>query len=393
VVASTVILAKGVGADAVTTLNDVVVHGIDTSLSEAARTKGRGDPQVLTQNKRISSQGVDVYGTGFFLSLEEGDRLRDRLKATSRERVRPFIGGEELYETPDFRHQRYAIDLSDVELADARRDHPELLRIVEERVRPQREKLGDNADAQRLRAEWWRYNRDRPNLRTALAPLKRCLVISRHTSFPAFVFKDTSTLFSDGTCVFAWDSYERFGLLQSRIHVAWAMKWGGSLKHDLRYKVKTCFATFPCLGEGQIELEKTARTLYEARARFMERSSQGATSTYNLLRSPEGTFERMDEISQLRELHEELDRAVLRAYGWSDITVPVYCPITDADRAAIARFEDVVIERLFELNTKRAAAEAKATGTVKPTSKPNPAKPKKARAPSAQTSLLDDEGP
>ena len=61
-------------------------------------------------------------------------------------------------------------------------------------------------------------------------------------------------------------------------------------------------------------------------------------------------------------LHEDLDRAVLAAYGWSDIPVPPYCPATEADRAAVALFEDTVIDRLFALNAERAAEEAREAG-------------------------------
>jgi hypothetical protein len=52
-----------------------------------------------------------------------------------------------------------------------------------------------------------------------------------------------------------------------------------------------------------------------------------------------------------------MDRAVLDAYGWSDVAVPPYCPVTDADRTAVQAFEDEVIDRLYVLNAERARAE------------------------------------
>ncbi len=58
------------------------------------------------------------------------------------------------------------------------------------------------------------------------------------------------------------------------------------------------------------------------------------------------------------------DRAVLAAYGWTDIAVPPYCPRTDEDRAALQAFEDEVIDRLFVLNAERAAEEKRAGATV-----------------------------
>ena len=77
-------------------------------------------------------------------------------------------------------------------------------------------------------------------------------------------------------------------------------------------------------------------------------------------------------ILELRELHEEIDRAVLRAYpklpgvgrddpntkGWDDIQVPPFCNATEQDRAALQAFEDEIIDRLFVLNELRAKEEA-----------------------------------
>lgn len=53
-----------------------------------------------------------------------------------------------------------------------------------------------------------------------------------------------------------------------------------------------------------------------------------------------------------------MDRAVLRAYGWSDIDVPPFCPATDDDKKRLEKFENEVVDRLFVLNAKRAEEEA-----------------------------------
>src|SRR5436190_1651906 len=74
----------------------------------------------------------------------------------------------------------------------------------------------------------------------------------------------------------------------------------------------------------------------------------------------------------LRHLHEELDRAVLAACGWSDIVIPPYCPPRLDDRAgqaSLSVFEDTIIDRLFALNDERATEEAAAAGRT-PATKP-----------------------
>ncbi|MCU0692207.1 MAG: hypothetical protein MUF54_12480, partial [Polyangiaceae bacterium] len=102
------------------------------------------------------------------------------------------------------------------------------------------------------------------------------------------------------------------------------------------------------------ELEAIGEKLYEARAKFMVDTDQGLTKTYNAIKDPSCTDSR---ILELRRLHEEMDRAVLDAYGWKDIAVPPYCPRSDADRDAVQAFEDEVIDRLYVLNAERAREE------------------------------------
>ena len=115
-------------------------------------------------------------------------------------------------------------------------------------------------------------------------------------------------------------------------------------------------------------------------------TQQGLTTTYNLLKDPDCHDPRIEE---LRRLHEEMDRAVLAAYGWDDIPVPPYgTPTTDAERRALEAFEDEVIDRLFLLNAERAGQEKRqAAGKA---AKPAPQKRgRKPKADGAQGSLLD----
>ncbi len=131
--------------------------------------------------------------------------------------------------------------------------------------------------------------------------------------------------------------------------------------------------------------------LYGVRGRFMADTSQGLTKTYNALKDPSCEDAR---ILELRALHEEMDRAVLVAYGWSDIVVPPYCPMNDDDRAAIKAFEDEVVDRLFVLNAQR-AEEEKAVAEPAPTKRKSSRAKKPARSDKAQLALPggpDEEG-
>ena len=82
----------------------------------------------------------------------------------------------------------------------------------------------------------------------------------------------------------------------------------------------------------------------------MVETDQGLTKAYNATCDD-------PRVLSLRRLHEAMDRAVLDAYGWTDVPVPPYCPTSDAERAAVQAFEDEVIDRLYVLNEQRAREE------------------------------------
>ena len=65
----------------------------------------------------------------------------------------------------------------------------------------------------------------------------------------------------------------------------------------------------------------------------------------------------MPRVFALRKLHEDMDRAVLDAYGWTDLAVPPFCLRTSDEARALEQFQDVVIDRLFVLNAERAEEE------------------------------------
>ena len=110
-------------------------------------------------------------------------------------------------------------------------DWPELLAIVEERVKPERLIQRDKGG----KRQWWQYLRPRPELHAAIAGLERVLAISRYGQNAAFTFLSAESVHSDSVIVFAFDTHSAFCALQSRPHEIWARFFGSSMKDDLRY--------------------------------------------------------------------------------------------------------------------------------------------------------------
>ena len=135
-------------------------------------------------------------------------------------------------------------------------------------------------------------------------------------------------------------------------------------------------------------LEAIGKTYYELRAALMIKNNEGLTKTYNRFHNPE---EHSSDILRLRDLHAEMDRAVLDAYGWSDI-LPTYDfreQLEESTRLTWAEdTRDEVLARLLELNRVMAAREAEdfaAAEGAKPARKP--AAKKKAKKDEATLAL------
>lgn len=225
------------------------------------------------------------------------------------------------------------------------------------------------------RVKWWQFAEKRPSLRAAKTALDSVYVQNcGATPHLAIARQPSERVFSHTLAVFALEEQEAFTVLQSRAHETWARFFGSSMKDDLRYTPSDCFQTFPFPPdiEGESDLERAGRDYETFRADVMIRHGEGLTTTYNRFHDPEETDA---DILRLRELHEAMDRAVLDAYGWTD--VPTGCEflldyeIEDDEAGGRRRkkpwryrwpdvVRDDVLARLLELNAERAAAEQRA---------------------------------
>ena len=139
---------------------------------------------------------------------------------------------------------------------------------------------------------------------------------------------------------------------------------------------------------------------------MMVRNDEGLTKTYNRFHDPNESDE---DIVRLRELHDAMDRAVLDAYGWTDIQPTCEfildheddedeAPGTATRRRKPYRYRwpdvirDEVLGRLLALNTERAAAEAVAGTRATAAAQPPGARATRRRR-SQQPGLLADAAP
>ena len=195
--------------------------------------------------------------------------------------------------------------------------------------------------------------------------------------------------------VFALPLFSSFCVMQSRIHEAWARFFGSSMKDDLRYTPSDCLATFPFPSNYELNsaLEAIGSDYYGFRSAVMVKNNEGLTKTYNRFHNPE---EHSTDILKLRDLHAQMDRAVLDAYGWTDIQ-PVYDFREQLDESTRLTWaedtRDEVLARLLELNRVMAAKEAEELANTND-ERPRKTKAKRSKAPqdTATRDLFDAPG-
>ena len=344
------------------TVNDITAFLFDRGSSE--------DPARLSSNKGICFKGFQLSSQGFVfddcddfaspLQTREDLILRDSKNA---ELIKPYIGGEEINNDPKHEYHRYAINFGSMSLSDAGR-WPDLLRIVEQKVKPGRLESNRESHARK----WWQYGETRPGLSAALVGLKNVLVHSLVCTQWSLALLPADWIYSHSVNVICSEDIAMFAVLQSRVHEEWARFFGSSMKDDLRYTPTDCFETFPLpLPNEWPHLRTVGLEYYRYRASIMERRNEGLTAIYNRFHNPN---EADSDILTLRKLHADMDSTVLNSYGWGDLTpsyefIPMFEDDDDDDDGAAKKFRyrwpdgfrNDVLALILDLNRSRALDE------------------------------------
>jgi hypothetical protein len=267
----------------------------------------------------------------------------------------PYIGGEEVNSSPTHAHHRYVINFGERSEEECRREWPELMGIVERKVKPERIKKDANKYP-RMVFEWWKFWNARPALDAAIAGCERVLVISRVGNSVSHAFIEPKSVFAESLVVFPFELMACLTLLQGRIHEWWARFLASSMKDDLRYTPSDCFETFPfptslldstandlAHEASRHSLEAIGECYHQFRAELMVSNNEGLTSTYNRFHDPAETS---SGLLELRRLHGEMDQAVLAAYGWSDVPTASGFGLDYLDPEDDAQLPDELQERI-----------------------------------------------
>ena len=137
-------------------------------------------------------------------------------------------------------------------------------------------------------------------------------VSSERRKYIPIGFLDKNTIPVMGTLIIPDANLYDFGILTSNVHMAWMRVVAGRLKSDYRYSKDIVYNNFPWCNpteEQKKKIEKTAQAILDARALYPNSS---LADLYDELTMPK----------ELRNAHQENDKAVMEAYGfdWKRMT-------------------------------------------------------------------------
>ena len=195
-------------------------------------------------------------------------------------------------------------------------------------------------------------------MRKAIKDLEEVLVLAQvsKTVMPARVPADQ--VFSHKVVIYASASFAEQAVLSSSLHQMWAVKYSATMRADLSYSPSDVFLTFPRPASND-RLLTVGKKLDTERREIMLRREVGLTKLYNLINDPDYAD---DDIDRMRQIHVELDRVVMDAYGWGDVPLDhgfhTYRQMQRWTVSPAARVE--ILDLLLKENLRRAVDQGEA---------------------------------
>ena len=300
----------------------------------------------LKANELLASTGLILGSRGFVLSGQQAEGLFRRNPVCKR-LIFPLRHGEDINGIP---RGAWVIDTNGWSESDLRDQAPEIYQHLYDTVYRERQ---SNRDP-KLRKLWWLFRRSNEQVRGAIAGLFRYIATVETSKHRVFVFLDAATKPEHKLIIIGSDDAFHLGVLNSRIHVVFALSRRAQLGPTPVYAKTDCFDPFPfpvCGEAAKAAIRKVAEELDAHRKRVQAKCPAiTLTGMYNVLEKlranqpltpKEQAIHEHGLVSVLRQLHDDLDAAVFAAYGW-----PV--TLTEAE----------ILERLVALNAERAKEEA-----------------------------------
>lgn len=375
------VLAEVIGEDDLNTDNPTVELANKPGHITAGLTIGAdlSKAKPLWANEAISCPGVKLHGAGFIVSPAKAVELGLGKVPGLDRHIREYRNGRDLADRP---RGVMVIDLFGLTAQQVRDRFPAVYGHVVETVKPER----DHNKRDSRKTNWWIFGEPISTFRPALESLPRYITTIETAKHRFFQFLDASVLPDNMLVNIAVADSRTLAVLSSRISVIWMLGAGGTLEDRPRYNKTRTFDpfAFPAFSKVAPMLSDTLASLGERldafrKERIAVHPQLTMTGLYNSLErlrelttgadvpplsEAERDIKDAGQIQVLRDLHDEIDRAVLDAYGWSDLAPALVgkpgatTPSPHKSPAQITAEEEVLV-RLVALNQARQVSEAR----------------------------------
>lgn len=324
----------------------------------------------LSSNMDLSSRGYQLFGSGFMVSNEEANALAlQDGTGVNHPLIFKYRNGRDLTDRP---REVMVIDTYGLSAEELRQRYPAVYQTLLNKVKPERD-LNNRAT---YKNNWWFFGEPRKIMRSQLSGLSRYIATVETAKHRTFQFL-ASEIAPDNrlVCIASQDAW-LLGVMSSYIHFIWAISSGATLEDRPVYSKSTCFEAFafPLPNEEQKQKIRTLAEQLDAHRKNQQAKHPELTLTgmYNVLEklksgevlnAKDKIMHEQGLVSVLRQLHHELDLAVLDAYGWNELAalmnvVNGTAPAKDKTRDELAReLEEALLEKLVALNSQRAEEE------------------------------------
>ncbi len=339
--------------------------------------------RALLANSNLCSVGMKTIGAAFQIDRSRAEELGLEVVSGLERHIRPYINGRDFAGSA---RGIYVVDFFGLQSEEVRARFPAAYQYLLDRAKPEREQNRNPV----FRERWWVIGHPRQQFREASEGLSRYIVTVETSKHRFFAFLPLEMTPDSTLVTIASDEAISLGVLSSDVHLNWALAQRGRLGvgNDPRYNKSRCFDNFPfpvASDEQAKRIGELAEQL-DAHRKRQQAAHPGLTLTgmYNVLEklrsgetltAKERTIHEQGLVSVLRQIHDDLDAAVLEAYGWSDL-LPLLRAAHDSGASpalsapdstgpglsgteAKRAFDEAVLERLVALNAERAAEEAR----------------------------------
>lgn len=273
---------------------------------------------VSISSSPFSFAGIDnSKGLAFLLSTD--DPWYGRLAEEPNSLLRPYISGDDITSSALTRVPRYALDIADRSFDDIESQWPEAATFLLDVVKPTRSEKELNS-YKGLHDRWWQFWNNRADLMRRIRHNEYSIVYSKNTKYTIGILAPSDWIYTNKVLILHQNRQDLYAICLSSMFQDWLRRFsGGNLSNlgaTVTLSINESVAKFPLPASVLDHATCVLATEFNDQLlAFCGSRNIGLTDTMHHVHDRSCSD---PVIVRLRVLLEEIDRAVVSAYGWDE---------------------------------------------------------------------------